>query len=477
MTVLQIAALAAVAIGGGAVVATTDPLKQTLVLGVYGMALTMLFFVFQDPDVALSEIVISTVGLPVMILLALRKVREARARPRRGAAMSRRARLLLFAVAAAGFGVVLVYGLSGLPAFGDYHGVYGNVINGIGVTERHATDLVTALNFDFRGFDTLGEEFILFGSVLGVVLILREMRGDRERPAQHEGDEHTFEGASEALRALSLVLIPVLVALGVYIVVHGQITPGGGFQGGVILAAGAAGGVPRRALHADAGGRAPHAWSNSGRRPAPSDTAGRARRPGVRRRVLQELPPARHPRAFAVGRPDRRGERGRGPRGQRRVPRRLERVPRPGDRRRLRTAGRGAMSFLPFAIAAWLFLIGLYGIVSSRNLIRTILSLTVVQSATYLVLLGVGYRTGGTAPIFADIPQASKAVDPVVQVLVLTDIVIGATVTATAAGARRPGPQAVRQPRSAGPPGPPGLTTSQGAGATCTSPRCRSSCR
>jgi energy-converting hydrogenase B subunit D len=76
MTVLQIAALAAVAIGGTAVVAASDPLKQTVVLSVYGMALTMLFFVFQDPDVALSEIVISTVGLPVMILLALHKVRE-----------------------------------------------------------------------------------------------------------------------------------------------------------------------------------------------------------------------------------------------------------------------------------------------------------------------------------------------------------------------------------------------------------------
>jgi uncharacterized MnhB-related membrane protein len=76
MTVLQIAALAAVAIGGGAVVAATGPLKQTVVLSVYGMALTMLFFVFQAPDVALSEIVISTVGLPVMILLALHKVRE-----------------------------------------------------------------------------------------------------------------------------------------------------------------------------------------------------------------------------------------------------------------------------------------------------------------------------------------------------------------------------------------------------------------
>lgn len=88
------------------------------------------------------------------------------------------------------------------------------------------------------------------------------------------------------------------------------------------------------------------------------------------------------------------------------------------------------MSFLPFAVAAWLFLVGLWGIVSSRNLIRTILSLTVVQSSTYLVLLGVGYRNSATAPIFADIPQVTKTVDPVVQVLVLTDIVIEATVTA-----------------------------------------------
>jgi multicomponent Na+:H+ antiporter subunit B len=150
--------------------------------------------------------------------------------------MSRTTRLVMFGIAAAGFGVVLVYGLAGLSAFGHYQGVYGHVLNGIGVTERHATDLVTGLNFDFRGFDTLGEEFILFASVLGVVLILREMRGERERPNQEEADEHQLAGASEALRALALVLVPGMLAVGVYIVVHGQITPGGGFQGGVILA-------------------------------------------------------------------------------------------------------------------------------------------------------------------------------------------------------------------------------------------------
>ena len=76
MTLLQIVALAAVALLGCGVVAATDPLRQTLVLSIYGLALTMMFFVFQAPDVALSEIVVSTVGLPVMVLLALRKVHQ-----------------------------------------------------------------------------------------------------------------------------------------------------------------------------------------------------------------------------------------------------------------------------------------------------------------------------------------------------------------------------------------------------------------
>jgi multicomponent Na+:H+ antiporter subunit C len=88
------------------------------------------------------------------------------------------------------------------------------------------------------------------------------------------------------------------------------------------------------------------------------------------------------------------------------------------------------MGFFPFVVAAWLFVIGLWGVVSSRNLLRTVLSLTVVQSSTYLILLGVGYRTGGKAPIIADIPAVSRLVDPTVQVLVLTDIVIEATITA-----------------------------------------------
>jgi multicomponent Na+:H+ antiporter subunit C len=88
------------------------------------------------------------------------------------------------------------------------------------------------------------------------------------------------------------------------------------------------------------------------------------------------------------------------------------------------------VSFLPYAVAVWVLLIGLYGVVTSRNLIHLIICLNVAQSSTYLLLLAVGYRADSAAPVFIDIPRDTKAVDPVVQALTLTDVVVGATVTA-----------------------------------------------
>lgn len=88
------------------------------------------------------------------------------------------------------------------------------------------------------------------------------------------------------------------------------------------------------------------------------------------------------------------------------------------------------MTLFPFLVAAWVLAIGLYGIVTSRHLVHQIVCLIVVQSSTYLLLLAVGYRTGAAAPYFSDIPQHTPVVDPVVQALVLTDVVVEAAVTA-----------------------------------------------
>ena len=142
--------------------------------------------------------------------------------------MSRRGRLILFGTSAGVFGAILVWGLTGLPAFGGFNGEYGQIVNGVAGRERHVTNVVAAIVFDYRGFDTLGEEFILFASVMGVALLLRHERGERERL--------TTRIHSDAVRLGGAGFAAGLLALGLYVVAHGYLTPGGGFQGGVVVA-------------------------------------------------------------------------------------------------------------------------------------------------------------------------------------------------------------------------------------------------
>ena len=89
------------------------------------------------------------------------------------------------------------------------------------------------------------------------------------------------------------------------------------------------------------------------------------------------------------------------------------------------------MSFFPYAVAAWVFLVGLYGIARSRHIVHLVICLSVVQSSTYILLIAIGYRIGAGAPIFIDLPPERKpAVDTIVQALSLTDIVVSAATTA-----------------------------------------------
>jgi multicomponent Na+:H+ antiporter subunit C len=88
------------------------------------------------------------------------------------------------------------------------------------------------------------------------------------------------------------------------------------------------------------------------------------------------------------------------------------------------------VSVLPYLVAGWLLLVGLYGIVTSRHLVHLVLCVAVMQASTYVLLLAVGYRDGSQAPIYADISAGTPVVDPIVQALTLTDVVVEATVAA-----------------------------------------------
>jgi multicomponent Na+:H+ antiporter subunit C len=84
------------------------------------------------------------------------------------------------------------------------------------------------------------------------------------------------------------------------------------------------------------------------------------------------------------------------------------------------------VQFFPYLVVAWILAVGLYGIVTSRHLVHQIVCLIVVQSSTYVLLLAIGYKTGAVAPYFSDLPAGTPAVDPVVQALALTDVVVEA---------------------------------------------------
>jgi multicomponent Na+:H+ antiporter subunit B len=142
----------------------------------------------------------------------------------------------VFLVAGAGLFALLAWTFAGLPDFGHYVGPYGDILNLSAVPERQTTAVVSAINFDYRGFDTLGEEFILFAAVVGVASILRHLRGERPQRPDDDARGRRVREPSVAVSVLGLGLVGPTLLVGLYVVVHGHQTPGGGFQGGVILA-------------------------------------------------------------------------------------------------------------------------------------------------------------------------------------------------------------------------------------------------
>ncbi|MGW3075761.1 MnhB domain-containing protein [Kitasatospora sp. NPDC001132] len=142
--------------------------------------------------------------------------------------MNRTVRLGLFLLAACVLAAALIAAAGELPGFGGAHHPYGERAVAAGL-ERRTANIVSSVNFDQRAFDTLGEESILFGSVLGAGILLRLARDERKRRA-------AAEPVLPTTRLFGATLLPVAVLTGGYLVAHGALSPGGGFQGGVALA-------------------------------------------------------------------------------------------------------------------------------------------------------------------------------------------------------------------------------------------------
>ncbi len=143
--------------------------------------------------------------------------------------MTPRLRHIAFIAAALPLGAGLVLALAGLPAFGALVPTSGDAASALSPSELGISNATTAVNFGFRVLDTLGEEFILLAAATGVALLLRDARTDGPAPRLRLD-------RSEAVRWAAPAGVAGTALVGGYMTVHGHVTPGGGFQGGVVLA-------------------------------------------------------------------------------------------------------------------------------------------------------------------------------------------------------------------------------------------------
>lgn len=130
--------------------------------------------------------------------------------------------------------VVGVHAMAGLPGAGEVPHPYA--ARAVAAAFGHVTpNAVMSVTLDQRGFDTLGEEFVLLAAATGTVLLLRRLTAEAHEERPHDyGPEDVFE----AVRLIGAVLLPVTLLVGGYLVLHGALSPGGGFQGGTVLATG-----------------------------------------------------------------------------------------------------------------------------------------------------------------------------------------------------------------------------------------------
>lgn len=145
--------------------------------------------------------------------------------------MSRTVRTGVFLGAGAILAIAIAFAILAMPAFGGKAHPYRDhsVLDAVA---HQTSNVVSSVNFDQRGLDTLGEESILLASVMAVALVLRPAEDETERQRLSSGRD------LDSTRLGGYVLLPVTLLIGLDVISQGHLTPGGGFQGGVVVGTG-----------------------------------------------------------------------------------------------------------------------------------------------------------------------------------------------------------------------------------------------
>lgn len=140
---------------------------------------------------------------------------------------------------------VLLFTVSDLPNYGEVDVPTNNEVAQKyiedGLEDTGATSIIAGMILDYRAFDTLGESSVLFIAVSAVIILLRTdpTKRDLEQEAENAREELLAKSQPNIiLKMIGVILVPFILLFGVYVVLNGHISPGGGFSGGAIMGAG-----------------------------------------------------------------------------------------------------------------------------------------------------------------------------------------------------------------------------------------------
>jgi len=217
--------LAAVAL---AIVRLNKLFSAVILFGIYSLLTAALFVSLEAVDVAFTEAAVGA-GITTILMLGALSLTTSR---QRQVSWKRHLPAMLVTVAIGG---LLLFGLSGLPSFGDpaapaFQHVYPRYAFE-SPQEVGIPNMVTSVLASYRGYDTLGEVTVIFTAAVAVAGLLGQGLGSRSYSGG--GMEHHL-----ILRINAKLLLPMILLFALYVQFHGEYGPGGGFQAGVIFAAG-----------------------------------------------------------------------------------------------------------------------------------------------------------------------------------------------------------------------------------------------
>jgi len=228
-TLVDILLLAFLAICAIAILRLRDLFAVTMMFGLFSLISAGLFTTMHAPDVAFTE---AAVGAGISTILILATLAQTARREKSQAGRNVLVPLLVVWVT----GAVLIYGTVDLPVFGDPAAPAHNHVAPYYINESPRQigipNMVASVLASYRGYDTLGEVVVVFAAVVGVISLLAL----RRRPAGAKYARRDYE-KHEVLKVVASMVVPVIMLFALYVQFHGEYSPGGGFQAGVIFAA------------------------------------------------------------------------------------------------------------------------------------------------------------------------------------------------------------------------------------------------